>query len=97
MDDEAGTWPEQNAVDEWWARHNLELKKLVTSYRIEVQQAAEPDGAREAGLLTALEQIAREVPYQQLAGRIATEAISQYQALRFASQAPAQIPEEDDD
>ena len=52
--------------------------------------SVEPEGAREAGILTALEQISREIPYQQFAGRVAADALSQYQTLRFASQAPAQ-------
>lgn len=47
MNDGTGTWPEQNAVNEWWAKHNLELKKMVTSYRIEVQQEPEPEVSRD--------------------------------------------------
>ncbi|KKK87404.1 hypothetical protein LCGC14_2753590, partial [marine sediment metagenome] len=30
-----GTWPEQNAIDEWWRAHSMELKKAVSAYRIQ--------------------------------------------------------------
>jgi len=27
-------WPEQEAVEDWWAEHRLELKEAVSRYRI---------------------------------------------------------------
>ena len=38
MDNNSGTWPEQNAADLWWKRHSLELKNSVTEYRVELQK-----------------------------------------------------------
>ena len=31
------TWPEQNAIDEWWHEHSLELKDAASRYRIECE------------------------------------------------------------
>ena len=28
------SWPEQDAVERWWASHSMELKNAVTQYRI---------------------------------------------------------------
>jgi len=36
-----GTWPEQNAVDEWFKRHSMELKNEVTEYRLRIQKEVE--------------------------------------------------------
>jgi len=33
MSDEC-TWPEQDAIDKWWKKHQMELKTAVTEYRI---------------------------------------------------------------
>jgi len=30
-----GCWPEQEAIDAWWRRHQYELKRDVTKYRVE--------------------------------------------------------------
>lgn len=34
----AGSWPEQEAVWEWWGKHQHELKTAVTAYRIKLQK-----------------------------------------------------------
>ena len=34
-------WPEQEAIDEWWRKHSMELKKAVTQYRIDVQNQSD--------------------------------------------------------
>ena len=31
------TWPEQDAVLDWWNKHNHELKEVVSEYRINIQ------------------------------------------------------------
>jgi hypothetical protein len=36
----ACSWPEQDAIDKWWAKHSFELKEAVTAYRVKVQMAA---------------------------------------------------------
>jgi hypothetical protein len=34
----ATTWPEQDAIDEWWREHSLALKRAASAYRIERDQ-----------------------------------------------------------
>ena len=39
--DSGATWPEQDAIDDWWREHSFELKQVVTAYRVRVQAGAD--------------------------------------------------------
>jgi hypothetical protein len=45
------TWPEQDAIDEWWSKYSYELKKSVSKYRIELQRATNSGGAQSDNVL----------------------------------------------
>lgn len=50
----ATSWPEQNAVEEWWEKYRQELKEAVTAERIRQMKRAEAAEQRAEGSATML-------------------------------------------
>lgn len=38
MSEAGNVWPEQEAVNKWWEKHNIELKEMVSEYRIKREE-----------------------------------------------------------
>lgn len=89
----AGTWPEQNAVDEWLKKHDIgvhfkiamELKNAVTKYRLEVQKERDQLRTANAELSTqvgALREAMENLP-KELKKKVCDPNYYDYEELTF--------------
>lgn len=56
-DTNACSWPEQDAIDKWWHKHEFELKRTVTEYRLSIDAIAASLSVENHSLRHALERI----------------------------------------